>query len=155
MLASPLYYDKLLGRTIDLSQLVEVTEPFFLSRETGHDYKAVGFHYRYAQTPVKEMCSWSRLLREGPPRNNDLTLVDPSKQLLTLGEECYYVCAPPMEPGGGVPPRGGNITVIDPETDEPICLTYMQHEVDKLIAAWQKWKAVEPEIYAIIKKHLS
>jgi hypothetical protein len=151
MLASPLYYDKLLGRTIDLSQLVEVTEPFY----SDYEGRTVGFGYRYAQTPTKDLCIWQRSLRQGPPRNADLSLVDPARQLSTIGEECYYVCAPAMEPGGTVPPRGDTIIVIDPETDMPICLTYMQHEVDKLITAWQKWKAVEPEIYAIIKKHLS
>jgi len=147
MLSSPLHYDKLLGRTIDLSQLVEVGDAYI-----DESHHKVGFYYRYAAAPAKEYLHFERPLRDGPWRNPDMSLRNPSQELDTLGEELYIIY---NQEKTGPNAAFSYIVIHDEESGRPLGLINMERQVEKLIETWQKWKAVEPEIYAVIRKHLA
>lgn len=154
MLASPLHYDKLMRATIDLSQLVEVGDAFF-AEEWDHHQPVVGFRYRYAQTPSDKPLVYCRDLIMGPSRNSDLSLRNSNEVIDTALEERYYVLA---QREAGVIERSGSGWIIIYEEDDPTkpkALTRMEAQIESLREAWAKWKAAEPEIYALIRKHLS
>ena len=154
MLASPLFYDKLMGCTIDLSQLVQVGDAFYSEYWGSSRTPNVGFAYRYAQTPAADPIFYRRELIEGPTRNADLTF-DPARILDTALEEIFYVRGT-YGPDGKQITRGDHIVVHEEDDPtKPVALTRMQHQVENLRAAWARWKQAEPEIYAIIRKHLS
>lgn len=168
MLSSPIYHTKG-GLDIDLSQLAEVGLAFFMLNEGNFNsyFKQddpmwwPGFTYRYARST--DPVTYKRPPRKGPDRNEDLTLVDPSAVLDTVGEEWFGihgVVNTPASATGGIqlPPRNGitaRVLVVHPRTDTPAVLRHIEAERLQLINAWKKWKAIEPEIYAIIRKHLS
>ena len=147
MLASPLHYDKLMRATIDLSQLVEVSDAFFM--DSGNSGREVGFVYRYAQTPSDAPLVYRRSLIAGPWRNADLSLYNPGAIMETALEETFYVRSEEQ--------RNSSWIVLYEEDDpkKPKALTRMESQVENLREAWAKWKAAEPEIYALIRKHLS
>jgi hypothetical protein len=144
-----------MGLHLDLSQLVEVGDAFFIERyhglsseDGGKSVPAVGFCYRYRDTPSTNPLVFVRQLHKGPHRNPDLTLVDPSDTLLTVREEIYAVT-------DATRGWGSNNVIVHDEADQPIALKHIRQERESLIEAWGKWKEIEPEIYAIIRKHLS
>ncbi len=151
MIRNPLYYDAIAGVTIDLSQLVEVGDPWMDGVTTFHtsNNPSVGFNYRYAACP-KEILSFKRGFRSGPWRNPDLTFREPSQQLLAVGEEMMVIYDEAAKSGD----RLNYVVVMHEETQEPVAFRNMKHHHAKLIEAWRKWKEIEPEIYAIIRKHL-
>lgn len=165
MLRNPIYYSLNMRSHIDLSQLTEVSDPVgavlytdtiehfvhFFKPDDPHYY--VGFNYRYGG----EWVEYRRPMHRGPYRNPDLSLVDPSEELRTLGEEYYVV----VENTKGITlgPRywekHGATIVHHEKTDTLAVVRNLRAEHKRLINAWQKWKKAEPEIYAIIRKHLS
>lgn len=151
MIRNPLYYDDIAGVTIDLSQLVEVGDPWISGyHPNGYsDRPEVGFSYCYAANP-KEVRSYRRHFRQGPWRNPDLTFRNPAEQLLAVGEEMMVIYDEAEKSGS----RFNYVVVVDEETQEPVAFRNMKRHHAKLIEAWRKWKEIEPEIYAIIRKHL-
>lgn len=149
-----------MGRRIDLSQLVEVADPFFIERwyvDHGASYPVVGFSYRYIDTG-KDPIVFMRELREGPtridvwdPTLKSLALKDPAEIMDTLREEIYRV-EDPVKPDR---PHRPKVIIKDPlDPDNPIALKHIRQDHQRLITAWVAWKEAEPEIYAIIRKHL-
>lgn len=151
MIRNPLYYDDIAGVTIDLSQLVEVGDPWISGyHPNGYsDRSEVGFCYRYAANP-KEVLAYKRHFQQGPWRNADLTFRNPAEQLLAVGEEMMVIYDEAEKSGS----RFNYVVVVDEETQEPVAFCNMKRHHAKLIEAWQKWKEIEPEIYAIIRKPL-
>lgn len=152
---SPLWHAGFMGLTLDLSQLVEVGEATFIehyhglsSDEGSKSVPVVGFTYRYRDTPFGYPLTFVRQLHCGPTRMPDLTLMDPSQTLLTVREEVYPV--KDLTRGWGA-----NNVIVHDDDDQPIALKHIRQERESLIEAWGKWKEIEPEIYAIIRRHLS
>lgn len=151
MITNPLYYDAIAGATIDLSQLVEVGDPWMegVHAHGNSDNPTVGFCYRYAANP-KEVLVFRRRFRDGPWRNPDLTFRDPTQQLLAVGEEMMTIYDEAEKSGA----RLKHVVIVHEETQEPLAFRNIKHHHTKLIDAWRKWKAIEPEVYAVIRKHL-
>ncbi len=157
MIKSPIYFDVRRGVNIDLSQLAEVGPIFGYPVSSEHIYRPndpayfVGFQYRFASST--EWLHYRRPLREGPRRFQDLTLVDPSAHLKCVGEEYYEVVSPsPKHPS--LKEHKGYVLVHHEKTGELQVVRNLQAERNRLVNAWTKWKKIEPEIYAIIRKHL-
>lgn len=160
---SPIHYSREMLTHLDLSQLVAVSDlmgdmlhvsPHIneWSYFKPHDpHFFIGFDYRFSQSA--EWTRFRRPLREGPKRNEDLSLVKPADGLLTLGEE-YFEVVKPHKTVASRYEKAGLVVVFDEKTDEPVCKKFLAAEHTALITAWEKWKAAEPEIYAIIRKHL-
>lgn len=156
MLPSPIYFDKCRGVHIDLSQLAEVG-PIFGIPLDGHIYNQgdplawVGFSYRFGIS--HEPLFYRRPLRKGPDRHEDLTLVNPSATLQTVGEEYYSVVAPHRTINSYFEHKS-HVLVHSERHDVPVVERNLESERMRLINAWTKWKKIEPEIYAIIRKHM-
>lgn len=157
MLRSPLHYMVAGKMTMDLSQLVEVGEVYwgyhshFESYSDNEPHTWPGFYYRYASSP--EPLMFRRVLRRGPNRLETLELETPSQQLQCVGEEYYCVVGPhPSHPNYNE--TKAQVIVHHPKHDVPAVIRHMEADRLRLINAWQKWKAAEPEIYAIMRKHL-
>lgn len=162
MLRSPIYYDKALKSTIDLSQLAQVGDitgwqwyatPHTHVQNFGDPHYWVGFDYWFNNSfePVR----YRRPLRVGPKRWEDLTLVNPSEQLKTVGEEIYEIIKPSAKHGLPYTDDVGLIVTHHEKSGELVMVRNLTAERERLVRAWTKWKKVEPEIYAIIRKHLS
>lgn len=151
---SPIWHVGFMGMTIDLSQLAEVGDAEFIEAcyQFPESYErpvpAVGFTYRYRDSPDGKSLVFIRRLQKGPKRNVDLTLVDPSQMLLTVREEIFEV---------DNPERGwaAKNVIVHGDDDQPIALKHINQDRESLINAWMKWKEIEPEIYAVIRRHLS
>lgn len=140
---SPLYTSKVLFRTIDLSQLSEVSGAYFFQDTPDYDsenprteYK-VAFQYRIGSS---DAITFQRGLRIGPPRegtHKNHTLSDPSAQLLTVGEEMYRIHAPPNSI------RGSELFVILNSEGLPIAVDNLNKDINNLITAWNEWKIYE------------
>jgi len=144
MLASPIIHVGFMNLRIDLSQLAEVGDPFIWKEYSGsYSYWVAGFTYRYRDTPGGNPNVFKRALHRGPWRSPDLTLVNPAETLLTVREEQFEI-------------TGGKEPVILYEDDgiTMVAKKHIEQEHASLIKAWEEWKEVEPEIYAIIRQRL-
>lgn len=142
---SPLHYCGFTDSTIDLSSLAEVSNAYYISH-----MNFVGFHYRFANT--EKAVYWSRELRK---------LTDLYRYGHSDGERrvAYF------EKLGKRAPTLYDETTAEYESDikpklfytedgQLRCVANLQADVNKLVEAWGAWKAVEPEVYAVIRKHL-
>ena len=160
---SPIYYSREMLVHVDLSQLAAVSElrgDMLTMQSTINNHSwfkphdpmfFIGFDYRFSESA--EWVRFRRPLRVGPQRFEDLSLVRPEDELLTLGEEYFEV----VKPHKSVPSfleTAGTVVVFDGKTDKPVCAKFLAAERNTFIDAWVKWKEVEPEIYAVIRKHL-
>lgn len=151
---SPLFYAKFIGTTIDLSQLAEVGDAFFADYHEPYRCEVVGFRYRYIATPGNEWHTYVRPLIMGPRRNQEYQLEDPSLIMETAVEEIYKRRIT-LKHKNGETEMVYDEKVIVKKDGESIALLRMRDQVENLREAWAKWKAAEPEVYAIIRKHLS
>lgn len=158
MIRSPLFF--IAGRKvlIDLSQLAEVGDvwwvgdrrPMFFDPDDPLQWPS--FSYRYATSP--DLIVFRRPFRRGPDRWQNLELVDSTEHLRCAGEE-YYQIVKPHPRLSSATEKVGSVLVVHEKSDVPAAVRHLQAERLRLINAWKKWKAVEPEIYAIIRKHLT
>lgn len=148
MMMSPLWHSSFMGTRIDLSALVEVGDPWFatMAFTSGESYHpGVGFHYRLGGA-AKEI-TYKRPLKQGPVRNKDLSLKDPADMLLTIREETFRI-------EGADRWDSPIILYCEDAPKTPIALKHIRQEQENLVSAWTRWKAIEPEVYAIIREKL-
>jgi hypothetical protein len=137
---NPLYTSKALGRTIDLSQLSELSNAYFFQDSPDYDSENprtdywVAFQYRLGGS---DAITYQRRLRIGPPREGTLkdhTLSDPTAQLLTVGEEMYRI----HPPANSI--RSSELFVILNGDGLPIAMDNLNKDVASLLSAWSAWK---------------
>jgi hypothetical protein len=151
MISSPLWHATFMGKRLDLSQLVEVGDPFFNERwylSSEQYLPVVGFTYSYRDS--EKPLTFVRGLKQGPDRLPDLSLKDPGAILDQVREETYTISTKPMSYR-----RDGDIIIYQEDGKTPVALKHIKQEHESLIKAWEAWKEIEPEIYAIIRKHLT
>jgi hypothetical protein len=136
---SPLHYIEFMSRTIDLSKLAEVSKAYFIDR-MGHGGWFVGFTYRYADS--KEMIEWFRDLKM-----ETFDYRSGEERVMKETDEAAFTRLDGE--------RDSRHVLFYAEDEVPRCVVNLQVDVDKLTEAWTKWKEIEPEVYAIIRKHLS
>ena len=136
----PIFYVKFMKRYIDLSSLVEVTDPEFVDR-MGYGGWFVGFNYRFAgdeksRTHMRELRDDVEVKRLQPTEEHDGYKY--SHPLLAITS-----------------PNGARI-FIDPQYSKLddyniLAVQNMRAEMQELLDAWQRWKEVEPQVYALLK----
>jgi hypothetical protein len=79
-----------------------------------------------------------------------LSLKDPGAILDQVREETYTIATKSVSYG-----RSNDIIIYQDDGKTPLALKHIRQEHESLIRAWDAWKEIEPEIYAIIRKHLN
>ena len=142
----PIFYISFMKQFIDLSALLEVSDVKFFDRMGSGGYY-VGFEYRMVGDAVPR--EYSRPLVDGGWGIYDEAQIEPAAELWYYHPKSEKIGIHRLRLVDGTwlarPPKREDY-------DKLLCTYNMRTDLVELLNAWQRWKEIEPQVYALLRK---